>query len=377
MIARLFQLTFLALILVCLSAPVVMAQGLGELPTVTKKKSSASRKNPAATKPKSSSKTAPAAKPAPPPVNYLRDPVTIPPVSFNQAINGQLDPQTSGRITATNYYNEYKLTATTADLFTIQLETTDPSLNVQIYDSNQSGQPILKDPQTNEFKLSTPEGLLPADGDYHVRVLGTIAEEKAPAVSYTLHIKRSGLTEEGYETRLEQIVRAFNTPGGATPDETISRVEELIAIDPTRPKGYETLAVAYLYHRKDLARAVGLMEKAIKLGGAATFRVTHDSQWRKPERTGNGLDFPEPRTSWLSIRPDQATLVDIGNAERIYFSFGRRQIKDVDRVRSSPLITVRMQGRGAKQFLFRPVTRDVSEAEIIVNMIKSYVLKAN
>jgi hypothetical protein len=382
MITRLFQRAFVLLVLVLLPA-VPHAQGLGELPPVK-----TSRKPPAGPtprpkttptpKPKTTPKPTPTPRPTPtPPVSYRREPAAVPPVSFNQATAGRLDPQTAGRISATSYYDEYRLMATTADLFTIQLETSDPSLAVQIFDQQQAGQPIQRDPQTNDFKLATPGSTLPADGEYRVRVLGTIADAKAPAISYTLNIRRSGLTEEGYMARLEQIVRAFNSSDVKNADEAITRIEELVAADPNRPKGYETLAVAHLYYRKDLTKAVSLMEKAIKLGGAAMFKVTHDSQWRRPEKKGDVIEFPDLRTSWLYIRPDQVTLIDTTDPQKIHFSLGGKQIKEINRVGPSPLINIRPQGRGLRPFLLHPITRNVAEAEIMVNMIKSYVLKQN
>jgi hypothetical protein len=383
MMTRLLQgVILLALTSLC---PITSeAQGLGDLPPVTK---TTKPKSPTPTppprpritptpRPKATPRTAANVKPTPtPPVSYRRDPATISPISFNQATAGNLDPQHSGRITATDYYDEYKLNAGSADLFTIQLQTADPALTVQIYDSNQSGQPILKDPQNSEFRLATPTGTLPGDGEYRVRVLGVIADPKASAVPYTLNIKRTGLTEEGYMLRLEQIVKAFNSSGGQNADDTILKIEELIAADPNKPKGYETLGVAYLYHRKDLTKAVSTMEKAIRLGGAAMFKVAHDSQWRKPERKGEILEFPDLRTSWLYIRPDQATLIDTTDPQRIYFSGGVKQFKEINRVGGSALITVRQNGRGTKPFLLLPVTRNAAEAEVIINMIKSYVLK--
>jgi len=382
MTTRLFQRIFILLALSFVISASSRAQGLGDLPPVKTVKPKTTTTTTTRAKPTPTPKTKATPKPTPkptptPPVSYKRDPATIPQISFNLATAGNLDPQTSGRITATGYYDEYKLTATNADLFTIQLQTSDPSLTVQIYDGSQAGQPIQKDPQSGEFKLTTPGNTLPADGEYRVRVLGTIPEEKASAVAYTLNIKRSGLTEEGYTARLQQIVTAFNSSGGKDADEAISRIEELIAIDPNKSKAYETLAAAYLYHRKDLAKAVNLMEKAIKLGGSAMFKVTHDSQWRRPEKKGDGIEFPDLRTSWLYIRPDQVTLIDTADPQRIYFSVGSRQIKEVNRVNQTPLIAIKPPGLRAKPYLIHPSTRNQAEAEVIVNMIKSYVLKQN
>ncbi len=381
MMTQLLRRIFILLTFALVISTAARAQGLGDLPPVRPVKPKPPA--PVTTRPKTTPTPKPKATPTPKPtptplVSYRRTPATIPPISFNLATAGNLDPQTSGRITATSFYDEYKLTATSADLFTIQLQTSDPSLTVQIYDNNQAGQPILRDPQSGEFKLKTPNSTLPTDGEYRVRVLGTIAGEKSPAIAYTLNLKRLGLTEEGYLTRLQQIVTAFNSAGGKNADETISKIEELIALDPARPKGYETLAAAYLYHRNDLTKAVSLMEKAISLGGAAMFKVTHDSQWRKHrKKPGDDFNWEDQRTSWLAISAGEVSLKKSENLNESYFSIGKALIKEVDRINPTPLVRIVLPGPRNRPYIFLPVSRSQQEAEVIVNLIKSHVTQRN
>jgi hypothetical protein len=355
------------------------AQGLGDLPAVTKPPEKTAPKPP---KPKPTPQT----KSLPKPKNargisgtpiiaasYLRNPAKFETITFNQQVSDKLDFQTSGRITATSFYNEYKLSGSPADLFTVQLETTDPNLAVQIYDSNQVGQPILKDPLTKEFKLATPGGALPAEGEYKVRVLGTLGNGQS--LPYSLQIKRTGLTEEGYLAKLDTIIKGFNQSGAKNIDGTINQLQELIDLAPARTPAYETLGVAYLYFRKDLVKAVEIMEKTIRMGGSAKFKVTHDLLWRKARRskTGDGLEWEDRKESWLYIRQGQVALTDAANTNQTYFSLGSQQIREISRVSSSPGIAIKSQTSRAPTYLFVPITLDQAESDIIVNLVKNYV----
>lgn len=356
------------------------AQGLGKLPTIkqpksntpkTSKKSGTGKTQPG-TKNPAAARTGTTPSPAtgsPASVNYVREPKVIPQISFNVAVEGKLDPQTSGRITATSFYDEYKLTATTADLFTIRLETSDPSLNIQVYDSNRHGLVIRR---AGDFEWDTPDKTLPTDGEYRVRVLKADASDKAPAIAYTLNVKRTGLTEQGYQARLEQITKAFNASEGKNASEAIAGIEELVRIDPKKPRGYEMLGVLWLYYGQDLNKSVGLMEQAIRLGGAATFQVAHDIQGRKFDKK----DVAGLRKSWLSIRPDQAVLMDI-NSQSTYLSIGGKQIREINRSGSSPMIEIKQSTKGSKPFWLQPVSGNAQEAETIANMLKAYVQKQN
>ena len=377
-----FRQLIICLALATLSLSRVYARGAGDLPPVPKAKPKPAPKPtvPATSKSKSDSKSDPksATKNTAATAtthNLQREPATIAPVAFSQLTEGNLDPQSSGRLSASSYYDEYTLKATSADLFTIQLQTAHPDLAVQVFDQNRAGLPILKDPRTGEFRLDTPGGTLPGDGEYHVRVIGSIAEAKAGPVPYTLKLNRTGLTEAGYQVRVQQIVSTFNAPATKNVDETIKALEQLTSEDPNRPQAYEYLGMVYLYDRHDLAKAVGLMGQAMKLGGAATFRVAYDTQWRRPvRRAGENFVFEDPRVSWLKLQPGQITLLDPTDAQRTVFSHSGKQIKEINRVGATPLIMVRAIGT-RKPYFFGPSSKDQGEAEVIVNMIKDYVLQ--
>jgi hypothetical protein len=377
MMTRPFRWTTLLASLLLFSLPVrAQESGLPPLPK-PKAKPTPSPKTAATPKPKSSANPKSTAKESPlAPANLRREPARIPTITFNQVAEGNLDPKTSGRISQHSYYDEYALTATTADIFTIQLQTSAPQLAVQVFDRSQTGLPILKDPRTSEFRLDTAGGTLPADGEYRVRVLGAPIEAQSSPIAYTLKINRTGLTEAGYQARLQQIVTAFRSPGPKEVDEAITKLTELTQADPNRPPAYEMLGVLYLYHRNDVAKAVSSMEQSLKLGGSATFRVTHDSQWRRPVRKqGENFDWEEQRLSWLKIRPGQVTLIDVTDARRISFSLGSQQIKEIKLNAPSPIFTITPAGPRSKPYFFSAGTRLRAEAEVIINMINDYVRK--
>lgn len=295
-----------------------------------------------------------------------REPQTVPPVSFNQSVEGRLDPQTSGRLSQHGYYDEYAFTASSADLFSIKLETNDQNLAVQIFDQNRSGLVLLRNPE-NVFTLEPP-GTLPADGDYHVRVVGTLADAKGGPVPYTLKINYLGLTKAGYQARLEQIVNHFNQAKNV--DEAVTGLEQLTRANPSEPQAYEYLGL--IYARKDLAKAASLMEQAIKLGGAAMFEITHDNKWNEPRGRGENLLWDDPRNRWLQIRPGQLVLVEPGDPKLVPLSLDGPRIKEVRRVGASAVITIKPVGPG-KPYFFRPTTRNPTESELIINLIKTYV----
>ena len=306
--------------------------------------------------------------------NFYREPESVPPVAFNQSLEGNLDPKTAGRLTQSSYYADYALTAKGGELLVIQLQSANSDLAVQVFDKEKNGLPISKDPRAKEFKLDTPNGALPGAGEYHVRVLGQLAEATAAPVAYTLKVKLTGLTEESYRAQLQQIITAF-APGESNVNTAIAQLEQLTRDDPSKPGAYEQLGVLYLYHRHDLARALIQIEQALKLGGAATFQISHDSQWRQPvKKQGQALGWEDQRISWLKIRADQVEVTDANESPKTLFSLGKQQIKDVLKVSNSPAIQIELDGKRNKPRFFAPNSKDSVEAEIIIKMIKTQVL---
>ena len=71
------------------------------------------------------------------------------------------------------------------------------------------------------------------------------------------------------------------------------------------------------------------MTQALKLGGAAVFKIAHDSQWRRPnrDRKTQRLVFQELKTNWLRVSLTQLVIADFNIRKtpitRIFGSNGR------------------------------------------------------
>ncbi len=280
---RTLLITCLLLLVITSGTTYVFAQGGdGRLPGAKSTKPKPTP-TPAAAKP---------VKEEPPPPPAARAPASITPVVFNQLVTGSLDPQQSGQIKVGIYYDEFSVALSDADLFTIFLQSANPALAVQIYEKEGKGLPTLRDPRSGEFKLDTTGGTVPKEGEYRIRVVGAVDPAIGP-IGYTLRLNRTGLTESGYQARLQAITAAFNAPDSKNIDDTISRLEKLAADDDSEPGAWELLGVMYVYHKNDLVKAAAAMEKAIALKGAAVFRVTYDPQpGRKANKKPDGkYDF--------------------------------------------------------------------------------------
>lgn len=311
--------------------------------------------------------------PAPP---TARAPATVPPIAFNQLITASLDPRTSGQIKAGIYYDDYLLQGTDDDLFTIFLQSPNPALTVQVYDKDGRGLPTLRDPRSGEFKLDSQGGTLPATGDYRLRVVGVVTDAAGGPIGYTIRLNRTGLTETGYQAKLQSIILAFNAPETKNVDETIARLENLVDQDGSQPGGYELLGVMYLYHRSDLVKAAAAMENSIKFKGAAVFRVTHDPVLgRAPRKKPDGLyDWVEGRTSWLRIQPDQLSLADMSNEQETIFSLTGNQVREVapSKVGTMTILSIKTPTQ-SKGYSLSPGTKSQGEADLILKMLRTYV----
>lgn len=362
---RMFIQIPLSLILIGAFATAVVGQtGDARLPAVVKPKP----------KPKPTPTPTPGRREEPIAPPSSRAPAKVPPLVFNQVITAALDPQTSGIITNGIYYDDYLMTATSADIFTIMLQSADPRVNVQVYTKAGQGLPTLRDPRSSEFKLDTPGATLPEDGEFRVRVYGVISDAGGGAVGYTLRLNRTGLTEDGYRERLEAITAAFQ-PSQNT-EETITRLEQLVNDDDNQPGAHELLGVMYLYHRKDANKAVTAMEKAIKLKGAAIFSVTYDPQLgRKPVKKSDGkYDWFESHTGWLRIQPDLVALVDSTNEQVYVFNLNGAQIKEALPMKNAPMpiLHIRPVTQQRYPFAFSPGSKAVAEIDLILKFIRQY-----
>ncbi|MEP7273838.1 MAG: hypothetical protein ABI882_20225 [Acidobacteriota bacterium] len=325
---------------------------------------------------------APKPKPTPAPPKVVREesvapptarpPAKIPIIAYNQLVTASLDPRTAGQIKAGIYYDEYVLEGSDDDLFTIFLQSPNPGLTVQVYDKDGGGLPTLRDPRSGEFKLDTQGGTLPAAGEYRLRIVGVVTD---PA-GYTIRLNRTGLTEAGYQEKLQSIILAFNAPETKNVDDTISKLERLADEDGSQSGAYELLGVMYLYHRNDTAKAAAAMENAIKLKGAAVFRVTHDPVLgRAAKRKPDGqYDWVESRTSWLRVQPDMLALADMTNEQEVVFSLNGSQIREAlaTKAGTMPVISIKTSTQ-SKGYTFSPGTKSQAEVDLILKFLRTYV----
>jgi hypothetical protein len=335
-------------------------EGSGDLPAPPK------------AKPKTAARPKPAARPTPR-IPTFREPATVAAMEFNQPVNGGLDGQASGRIPPGTYFNEHLLKVTTADLFAIQLQSANPALTVQLTDNSRVDVPLMRDERTGAYKLRSAEGVVPADGEYRVRVLVNASGPPPQPILYVLTVNRTGLTDDGYNARLGQIVSDFNAARDAAA--ALPKLEALAKDDPRRPAAHEYLGVLYLEHASDIVKATAAMTEAIKLGGAAMFRVTHDSRWRKPERDRRGPKFVwlEPRMSWLKIYKDKIVVADFADPQKAVFEITGAQVERFGRLPVLPIIGIEHANKQVKPERFSFGARNQPEAELVVDLISNHV----
>lgn len=361
MTERLFRPTFMLCLLMLAAALGARAQtGSGDLPPPPKSKA----------KTATPTRTRPTPKPTPK-VPTFREPASFEPIKFNQSADGGIDGQASGRIPPGTFFNEYVLKLTTADLFAIQLQSANPALTIQLTDNNRMDVPLARDERTGVYKVKAAEGTVAADGDYRVRVLVNASGPPPQPILYSLTVKRTGLTEAGYRARLEQIVADFN--GRRDPASSLRSLEALAADDPNRPEAYEYLGVLYLEHSNDLVKATTAMTGAIQRGGAATFRVLHDSRWRRPEGRPPNLAWTDQRTDWLKIYKDKLVIADFTDQQKKLLEFTGAQIQNFFHPPAGPVVAVKHTLRQIKPDTISFGLRNPPEAELVFDLINDFV----
>lgn len=367
---QLFHLTFCFALAFGLVTP-VSAQGSGDLPPVTKGKPAPTPKGKATT-PKTNPAATPTTVTETKPSSLTRKPANVPALAFNQPVVASLEGQGSGRLPTGHYYNEFTLNAKASDLLSIQFQPDLPVLALRIYDNARGELPIVKDAMTGDYRFDTSTGTVPADGEYRVRVINA-SEEKKPIGAYRLVIVRTGMTEAAYEARLRQISQGFKASEAASVDATIKQLEELSAEDAKKPGAFELLGVIYLNHKNDSDKAATQMEQAIKLGGAGVFKISYDSQWRRPKRMPAGFVWEDAKTAWLRIQDASLAVADAANPNQPISTTAGSQITKVERLPVLPVVTVQLASRRLLQF--SPASKNAAEADLIVRLLQSHVVR--
>lgn len=307
------------------------------------------------------------ARPAPPPA-----PVT-PTIAFNQEMKGLVDPRGSQKDSSGQFFEEFILNAKGDELLAFDLVTDNPALTVQVLDKDKNSIALGRDGATGPFKIKTPAGGLPAEGEYRVRVGGPVTGRTA--IPFNLIVNRLGLLPNVYNERLQQIVLNFRENEPASVDETVTKLEALVSDDNwNKPGAIEFLGIVYLYNRKDMAKAEQAMAQAIKANGAAVIRISYDAQWRRIARLRTGrFDFEDPRTGWLRIRPGQLVFTDPSN--KPLATVAGSAIKEVSKVFANSNYMVTLVAENVRRpFIFLPGTREQAEADLVIKLITTHVV---
>ncbi len=298
-------------------------------------------------------------------------PVT-PTLTFNQESKGRLDPRVSEKGTGGALFEEFLLTATSGDLLTFQIQSEGAPLSLQILDKESKEVAVKKDVGSNEFKINTPTGALPNDGEYRVRVTGQVSGKTA--VPYTLKVNRLGLTANAYNERFNQTVINFRENEPASVDETLTRLEELVKDDSSKAGAFEMLGIIYLYNKQAFDKAEAAMEQAIKLNGAAVIKISYDGQWRRMAKLKSGkYGWEDARAGWLRIRPGQVALTDPTNKTLVTLTGA--QIKELSKILTATnnLVTITADNP-RKPFIFAPGSGQQAEADLVIKLIQNYVM---
>ena len=306
------------------------------------------------------------------PSSLTRKPANIQALAFNQPVVASLESQGAGRLPTGHYYHEFTLSAKASDLLAIQFQPDMPVLALRIYDAARAELPIVKDAMTGDFRFDTSTGTVPADGEYRVRIINA-SEEKKPIGAYRLLIVRTGMTGAAYDTRLRQISEGFKATESASVDATIKQLEELIAEDANKPGAFELLGAIYLNHKSDADKAASQMEQAIKRGGAGLFKVSYDSQWRRPKRSPAGFIWEDAKTAWLRIQDANLAVADPANPSQSLVTVAGAQVVKVERLPILPVITIQLASRRTLQF--SPASKNGAEADLIVRLLQGHVVK--
>lgn len=365
---RFSQFSSLLSLLVLFSMTALAQGGSGDLPPVPKAVTPKSKPKPTTSKTK-----VPTTKPTPK-VVVAKEPANVEPIIFGQVVEGKIEAPTAGRIPPNVYYQEHQFSGTDADLFDIQLISTQAALKVELFDAKKIFIPLKQDEKSGLYRLNTDGNILPANGEYRVRISVAPSPTLAAPIPYSLKIIRTGLTAAGYQIRLQQIVKGFSPQ---SPDESIKQLEQLTQDDPKQAGAYEYLGLLYTEFKKDQVKASVAMSQALKLGGAAIFKIAHDAKWRRPnrDRKTQRFAFEEEKTSWLRVSTTQLIIADFNVPDKPLATFNRAQMKEVSRVLQSPFIVVKHVNKQFKPDTIALGLNTPVEADIVVDLINGNLLR--
>ena len=363
---------FCWLLLIISSSNIFAQGGSGDLPPISKPPVSRTKPRPTS-KPKPTPPVVPVApKPAPKPF-LSREPYKIDTIQFDQEVEGSVDPETSGRLPLYIYYQEFNFFSTEDDFLSLTLSSSNPNLKLELFDEAAQQIPLRYDDANKTFHLATNDKLLPEDGKYRVRLSFAAGAPLTETIKFFLKINHLGLTVTAYEGRLRKVIETFNLPGEHNVDDAILRLQKIVRDDPNQAGGYEYLGILYNEQKQDYLKAERAMAQAIKLGGSATFKITHDSQWRKPsfdKKTKKNI-WTAQRTDWIRIYRDKIYFVEFGPAQIPIFALTTSWLTDIRHPTDSEIVSFKHNDRKYKPDSLFFGFKDSNEAQLAFQLISS------
>lgn len=297
----------------------------------------------------------------------------MPTLNAGEERKGRLDP--SDKSADGNFSEEMILNAKSEDWLTFRIESENPSISMQILDKSNTEVAVAKD-LSGDFKIATPTGGVPDDGEYRVRV--TCAGVGRNAVPFTIRVNRLGLTAVAYVERYQKIYVGYRKDDPVSVEETVAKLEEIGRDNPSRSTAFELLGIIHLDVRRDVGKAEAAMEQAIKASGAAVIQVSFDNQWRRMAklRAGN-FAFEEARSGWLKIATGQMTLTDLSG--KTLGTMSGPQIKELSKTLVSAYNLVTITANNVRRpYVFAPKSMSQAETDLVIKLIQNHVMrKAN
>jgi hypothetical protein len=291
-------------------------------------------------------------------------------LAFGAERKGKLDPRTSKSDSGT-FFEDIHFRGESDDSLSFRLMSADPSLGLQLFGRNNTEIAVRKDP-SGDFRIATPTGGLPADGEYRVRVTGALSGKSA--VPFTIKLDRLGLTAVAYVERFNRIYASYNDKDPASVDETVVKLEKLAKDAPNYPAAFERLGIIYLEIRKDAAKAEWAMDRALRVNGSAIVQITFDNKWRQMTKLRTGdMGFEDKRIGFLKIQSGIVTLNDAGRKTLVTIS--GPQIKELSKavVSAYNLVTI-TTNNSRKPYIFAPEAMRQVEADLVVKLINDHVV---
>ncbi|MBO0857460.1 MAG: hypothetical protein J2P21_03210 [Chloracidobacterium sp.] len=294
-------------------------------------------------------------------------------LAFGVEKKGRLDPKTSAKNASGSLYEEMIFRAGSEDSLSFIVKSNDPSLNtslgLQIFGRNNAEVAVAK-ASPGEFKIATPTGGLPANGDYRVRV--TCPMNGKGAIPFTIKIDRLGLTSTAYNERFSKIYEKYNEKDQASIDETADKLEKLAKDAPNFPTAFERLGIIYLENRNDIGKAEWAFAQAIKTGGVARFAISYDGKWRQMTKLRSGdTGFEDKRTGWLRIKSGMLTLHDA--RDTVLATITGKQIQELSKPMAIKYSMVQITTNMRKTYIIAPERMLQVDADLVVRLIQNHV----